>query len=173
MAPWLVMFAGWIIHVFADRKPNRRTGHRVVELLLLWLLVFQGAWAAFGGLGHISGTSAALAENIGYAPSMFQWEVGFGDIAIGVLGIGCAWRRHRDGWMTAAVVALAISFGGDAIGHIMQYVAHDNDAPANVWAIPGDIAQPLLAIILLIVYRSGAKKLAASSPADAAPVAGT
>ena len=98
---------------------------------------------------------------------MFEWEVGWGDIAIGVLGVGCAWRHFRDGWMTAAVVALAISFWGDAIGHIMQLVAHDNHAPDNVWAIPADIGGPLLALILLVLYRSGQRKARlAEAPAD-------
>ncbi len=77
--------------------------------------------------------------------------VGWADVAIGVLGIGCAWRR--DGWLTAAVVVLAICYWGDAIGHIMQYTVHDNTAPDNVWAIPSDIIGPLLAVVLLIAYR--------------------
>jgi hypothetical protein len=51
------------------------------------------------------------------------------------------------------VVALAISFGGDAVGHLMQLVVHDNRAPANVWSLPSDVLQPLLAIGLLVAYR--------------------
>ena len=113
-----------------------------------------GLLAAFG---HIGPGAADSAASIGYAPSMFQWEVGFADLALGVLGVASFWFRDR--WLTAGVVALAISYGGDAIGHIMQYVAHDNTAPNNVWAIPSDIAQPLLGIILLLLYRRGLGKL--------------
>ena len=81
---------------------------------------------------------------------MFQWNSGWADAAIGVLGIGCAWRR--DGWLTAAVVVLpsAISV---MPSHIMQLTVRDNTAPNNVWAIPSDIFGPLLAIGLLIAYR--------------------
>jgi hypothetical protein len=46
-----------------------------------------------------------------------------------------------------------VQYGGDAIGHIMEYVAHDNTAPSNVWAIPSDILQPIVAIVLLVIYR--------------------
>lgn len=152
---WITLILGWLIHVFADRHPDRRTRHRVIELALLWVLVGGGVWNLIGGLSHIGPYSDEVARQIGYTQSMFQWEVGWADIAVGVLGIGCAWRRLRGTWMTAAVVALAISFWGDAIGHIMQLVAHDNHAPSNVWAIPSDIVQPVLAIALLVAYRRG------------------
>lgn len=162
LTPYLICIIGWVIQVFLDRKPDRRTRHRVVELLLLWVLVFMGAWAIFGGVLHLSGQSSQLATEIGYAQSMFQWEVGWGDIALGVLGVGCAWRALRDNWMTAAVVVLVIAYGGDAIGHVMEYVAHNNTAPGNVWAIPSDIVQPLAAVILLIIYRLGERAKVAS-----------
>jgi hypothetical protein len=153
---WCTLILGFAVHVVVDRHPGRRTGPRVIELGLLWVLVAGGLWAIFGGLGHIGPSSASVADQIGYAPSMFQWEVGWGDIALGVLGVATAWRRLRGTWMTAAVVALAVSYGGDAIGHIMQLVAHDNRASANVWSIPSDIAQPILAVLLLMAYRRAA-----------------
>lgn len=148
---WVLILGGATIHVLVDRHRHRRTGGRVVELYLLWILAAGGAWAVFGGFGHIGPNSTEIAEQIGYDQSMFQWEVGWGDIALGVLGIGCIWKR--DSWLTAAVVALVIMYGGDAIGHIMQYVEHDNTEPNNVWAIPSDILQPVLAVVLFAAYR--------------------
>ncbi len=159
MISWVITVIGWIVHVLVDRSANRRTKHRVLELLLLWLLVVTGVFGMMGGIMHITGMSGQLAEQIGYAPSMFQWEVGMGDIALSVLLIGCAWKALRGTWMTAAVVVLAIQYGGDAIGHVMQYVAHDNTAPDNVWAIPSDFLQPIIAIVLLLVYRAGQRHL--------------
>lgn len=153
IAQWVIILLGFILHVLLDRHPDRRTGARAVELALLWMLVAGGAFAIIGGLGHIGPNSTDLAEQIGYEPSMFQWEVGWGDIAIGVLGVAVAWHRFRGTWLTAAVVALTLSYGGDAIGHLMQLVAHDNTEPSNVWSLPSDILQPLLAIVLLIAYR--------------------
>ena len=35
----------------------------------------------------------------------------------------------------------------------MQWVAHDNTDPDNVWAIPADIIAPVVSITLLIAYR--------------------
>ena len=149
--PWVITFVGWGTHVALDKSPDRRTPRRVVELLLLWLLVFGGIWALVAALGHLGPNSGEIAEGIGYAPSMFQWEVGWADAAIGVLGIGCIWMR--DQWLTAAVVTLSICYLGDAIGHVMQYTVHDNTATNNVWAIPSDILGPVLAIGLLITLR--------------------
>jgi hypothetical protein len=150
---WVILLIGFFIHWAIDRRRHGHRRGRPVELLFLWVMVFGGVYAILGGLGHISGASHRLAVNIGYTPSMFQWEVGWADIAIGVLGVGCAWRAMRGQWATAAVVALAFSYGGDAIGHIMTWNVHNNTAPDNVWAIPSDILQPALAIILLVLYR--------------------
>lgn len=151
---WVIILGGATIHLLVDRRRHGHREGRAGELYLLWVLVAGGVWAIYGGIGHISGLSGQLAESIGYEQSMFQWEVGWGDIAVGVLGVGCAWRKLRGYWMTAAVVALTLSYGGDAIGHLMSWVGNDNNtAPDNVWALPSDIVQPLLAIVLLLVYR--------------------
>jgi hypothetical protein len=153
---WGLIVVGAILHMLLDRKPNRRTPRRLVELGLLWILVAGGAWAILGGYAHIGPDSTETAEDIGYQQSFFQWEVGWGDIAVGVLGVMCIWRR--DSFMTAAVIALTLSYGGDAIGHIMQLVEHDNHEVNNVWAIPSDIVQPVAAVVLLIAYRMMAPK---------------
>ncbi len=155
---WVILLIGATIHVFLDRKANRRTARRVIELYLIWILAGGGVFAIYGGIAHISGMSDFIARNIGYRQSMFQWEVGWADLAFGVLGIGAIWKR--DSWLTAAVVAIAVGYGGDAIGHIMQYVAHNNLAPDNVWAIPSDILQPIVLVVLLILYRMKSKDAA-------------
>jgi hypothetical protein len=126
-------------------------------LAALWLLVGMGAFSLLSGFGHIGPTSDQTAASIGYAPSMFQWEIGWADIALGVLGVLCVRRVHRGRWTDATILALTISFFGDAIGHVMQLVAHANTAPNNVWAIPSDILVPLLsALFVHLARRHGA-----------------
>ncbi|MDO8308034.1 MAG: hypothetical protein Q7V58_06715 [Actinomycetota bacterium] len=155
---WITLLVGLAIHVLVDRHPNHRTGPRFIELALLWVMVWGGIYGLYGVLGHTGPMSAEVAESIGYAPSMFQWEVGFGDLALSVLGIMCL--RYRDRWLTAAVVAVAVSFGGDAIGHIME-MSDGNMAVNNVWAMPSDIAQAAAGIVLLVLYRRGLGRLPA------------
>jgi len=160
---WATLVVGFVLHVVLDRKPNRRTTRRVVELALLWVLAGGGAWSIFGGIGHLGPNSTDLAEEIGYEQSFFQWEVGFADVAIGVLGVMCIWLRNS--FMTAAVIALVILFGGDAIGHLMQWVANDNTDPDNIWALPSDVLASVLAVVLLVAYR----RLSGERLLDAAP----
>lgn len=147
----LTLVVGALVHTFVDRGENRRTRDRVVELWLLWFVAGAGVWGIIEGIAHLGPTSDQLAESIGYRQSFFQWEVGWADIAVGVLGVGSIWRR--DSWLTAAVVAFAILYWGDALGHVMQWVAHGNTAPSNVGAIPSDVLQPLVAVLLLVAYR--------------------
>ncbi len=153
---WVVFVVGLALNIVIDRNPARRTKPRVIELALLWVVVWFAVYGLVGVLGHLGPNSAEIAAEIGYAPSMFQWEVGFGDLTLSILGIVAFWFRDR--WLTAAVVAVAISFFGDAIGHIMEW-SGGNDAVNNVWAIPSDILQPLLGIALLLAYRRGRGRL--------------
>jgi hypothetical protein len=76
---WIVLLLGALIHTLVDQWPERRTAPRVVELFLLRLLGGGGLWNILAGLFHISPMSAQIAAGIGYAPSMFQWEVGWAE----------------------------------------------------------------------------------------------
>jgi hypothetical protein len=150
---WIVILGGFAVHVGLDRSPVRRTAGRVYELAALWLLVGMGAFNLWGGFGHTGPTSAAVATEIGYAPSMFQWEIGWADIALGVVAVLCVRRVNRDRWTDATLVALTVSFFGDGIGHIMQLTAHANMAPDNVWAIPTCFLVPILSILFVHLAR--------------------
>jgi len=150
-----VPLSGAIIHVLVDRKPKRRTSPRVVELFLVWILAGGGVMSILGGVGHIGPNSTDLAEDIGFEQSFFQWEVGWSDIALGTIGFLCIWKRGS--FMTAAVIVLLIQYGGDAIGHVMQWVEHDNTEPGNIYSIPSDTLLPIAAAILLYVHRRNEK----------------
>jgi len=156
-AQWIVLIGGFLIHLGLDRSAARRSRARVYELAALWLLVGGGAFNILGGLDHIGPFSEQSAVSIGFAPSMFQWEVGWADIAVGVLGVGCARRTNRGGWTTATLVALTISFFGDGIGHVMQLLVHGNTAPNNLWAIPADFLVPALSILFVLLWRRHAE----------------
>ena len=97
--------------------PHARTGRRIVEPLLLWVLVFGGLWALLAALGHLGPNS--IGDSRGHRLRAFDVPVGgLGRRGDRGSGIGTAWRR--DGWLTAAVVVLAICYWGDAIGHVTR-----------------------------------------------------
>lgn len=112
--------------------------------------LFFAAFALIGAAVHLLGYSNG--------DGGFQTEVGFADLAVGVLGVLCF--RFRDGFLLAAVIAVSICYLGDAYGHIHQAAIHDNHAPDNtglvLWA---DFIQPLVAIGLYALrWRTGSRE---------------
>lgn len=138
----------------AHRQPRPRNAGRTLEIFLIWwMVVAVGVAAIFGAMFHFF-DGPDTAREIGYTngDGGFQTEVGFADLAIGVLGVLCA--RFRDGFLLAAVIAVSIAYLGDAYGHLHQAAIHDNHAPDNtglvLWA---DFIAPLVAIGLYAASR--------------------
>jgi uncharacterized protein DUF6790 len=150
---WIVLIVGFLIHLSFDRSPARRTRARVYELASLWLLVGVGVGNILAGYGHIGPNSDQTAIDIGFTQSMFQWEIGWADIALGVLGVLCARKAHRGQWTNATLTALTVSFFGDGIGHVIEWLGHGNLAPDNVWAIPTCFLVPTLSALFVYLAR--------------------
>lgn len=140
-----------LVHYFIDRHERRRTGGRALELFFYWQMGLGGALALLAGLGHVVPGHEEIADQIGFAQSPFQWEVGFADMAVGVLLLLATWKRGD--FIIPALTAFAILYIGDGIGHIIEWVENDNTEPYNVYVIPTDIAQPILLIIFYVLLR--------------------
>jgi hypothetical protein len=147
-----IALIGAAIHLHRDSRP--RSTARTLEIFLVWwMVVAVGVAAVFGSMFHFF-DGPDTAREIGYTngDGGFQTEVGFADLAIGVLGILCA--RFRDGFLLAAVIAVSICYFGDAYGHLHQAAIHDNHDPDNtglvLWA---DFIAPLVAIGLYVASR--------------------
>ncbi|MGN6215545.1 MAG: DUF6790 family protein [Solirubrobacterales bacterium] len=156
-----VALIGASIHLHRDTRP--RSGARTLEIFLVWwMVVAVGVSAIFGSMFHLF-DGPHTAREIGYTngDGGFQTEVGFADLAIGVLGVLC-WR-FRDGFLLAAIVAVSISYLGDAYGHLHQEAAHDNHDPDNtgllLWS---DFIVPLIAIALYTARQRAAMIVARS-----------
>ncbi len=105
------------VHIYRDDQP--RTGGRVAEILLIWLLVIN---TGIGGLYAFSGHLFAadeVAASIGWpAGNPFQTEVAVANLAIGTLGILSYWIRGNV-W-TAAVIVTSIWLLGAAAIHLSE-----------------------------------------------------
>jgi hypothetical protein len=119
--------------------------------LLSFLVISVGIASLIGFVGHVF-FADSVAANIGWAAgSPFQQEVGFANLAIGILGITCIWLRGN--YWIATVVAATIFLWGAAYGHIMDIIVHANYAPGNAGgALYNDILVPLILIVLLVAY---------------------
>ncbi len=135
------------LHIYRDKQP--RTGKRMAEIVLLWLLVINtGFGVIWAFIGHMFAADE-VAASIGWpAGNPFQTEVAVANLAIGTLGILCYW--FRDNFRTAAVIATSVWLLGAAAIHVREIVATGNYNPGNAGLIfYMDIIGPLLLIVLL------------------------
>lgn len=146
-----IALLGAAVHIHREKPQSRARGLEIV--LVWWMVVAVGIAAIFGAMFHFF-DGPDTAREIGYTngDGGFQTEVGFADLAIGVLGVLCA--RFRDGFLLAAIIAVSICYLGDAYGHLHQAAIHDNHAPDNtglvLWA---DFIAPVVAIGLYLASR--------------------
>jgi hypothetical protein len=139
-----------VVHIALDR--DARTRERRLELFLLYLL---GIGAGANGIGGFSGhlfASDQVAEAIGWpAGNPFQLEVGFANLAIGILGVIAIHRR--DGLREATVIAATVFSVGATIVHGMDILETGNLAPGNTVQNVGNLLRPALLIAFLAASR--------------------
>jgi hypothetical protein len=102
------------MYLLIDKQP--RTRHRVIGVFLLSFLVISlGIASLIGFVGHVF-FADSVATNIGWATgSQFQLEVGFANLAIGILGITCIWLRGNY-WVATVIAATIFLWGGQPSG---------------------------------------------------------
>lgn len=132
-------------HMLLDKQS--RTPARRIEIFMIYLFAISLGAAGIGGaFGHLF-LSDQVAEGIGWAAgSPFQLEMGYANLAIGVLGLMAISRR--DGFRTAAIVTTAIIGFGATIVHLQDIVAHGNLAPGNTIQNISNLLDPVLLIAL-------------------------
>ncbi len=141
-----------VVHLYRDKEP--RTGARIVQIFLLWILVIDiGIGLVFGFIGHTV-FADRTAASIGWpAGNPFQTEVAIANLAFGTLGILCYWFRGQ--FWTATVIGASVWLLGDAVGHIYQIIVAQNYAPNNAGAALffQTIGVPLILNALLVYHR--------------------
>jgi 4-amino-4-deoxy-L-arabinose transferase-like glycosyltransferase len=137
-------------HVVLDKSSRSR--ERKLETFLLYLLGIGVAGSGIGGFfGHFF-ISDPVAESIGWPTgNPFQLEVGFANLAIGILGIIAMGRR--DGFREATVIAVTVFGVGATIVHITDIIETGNLAPGNTVQNVGNLLKPALLIGFLAASR--------------------
>jgi len=147
----LVLFA-MVVHVFLMKQ---RSAKKIIEVILLYLLVFSvGFGALISGFMHVF-NGPATAKMIGWpAGSPFQYEVGVADIALGLVAFLCLF--FRGSFWLAAIIANGVFLFGCMLGHVRSLMASGNLAAYNIGPniIIADLIMPLLLIGLYFVYQS-------------------
>jgi hypothetical protein len=139
------------LHLWLGKRPV--SGRRLVEVVLLYLLVFYaGVGGLMGFLGHTF-KPQEIARQIGWLSNPFQSEVAMANLAFGVLGLMCIWQRQ--GFRTATGIGFAIFLLGCASVHLQDMTRHGNLAPYNAGPVLwfNDLAIPVVVLLLLLVRR--------------------
>jgi hypothetical protein len=125
---------------------------RQLEVYLVYLF---GLGVAANGLSGFFGhffISDVVAESIGWpGGSPFQLEIGFANLALGVLGIIAMGRR--DGFREATVTAVSFFGVGATIVHVMDIVQTGNLAPGNTLQNASNLLKPALLVGFLVASR--------------------
>ncbi len=89
-----------------------------------------------------------VAESIGWETgSPFQLEMGFANLALGLLGLIAA--NRRDGFRLAAVLAVTVIGVGATSVHLVDLSTNGNHAAGNTIQNIGNLLDPLLLVTLL------------------------
>lgn len=143
-----VLFA--TLHVQLDTGAKGRLWKSEVYLIYLFMLGVAASGLS-GFFGHVF-TPDAVAESIGWPKgSPFQQEMGFANLALGVLGLVAAGRR--DGFREATVIAVAVVGVGATVVHVNDIVQEGNLAAGNSLQNVGNLLRPALLIAALILSR--------------------
>lgn len=163
----LTSIAGWQVYVWTLaiilptaihlRVARHRDRSRGSEVVLMYVLGVSGAIGMFNVVMHTV-FADDVAASIGWpAGNPFQTEVGFANLAIGIVGFACFWRY--DFWLPA-VTAKSVFAWGAGLTHAIDIVetgnlASNNAGPILVW----DFLLPVVMIALYVLARPARDRL--------------
>lgn len=157
LSMYVFSLLGPLIHWLRLDK-NQRSQAKVIELLLLYQLVFSvGATSllAFIGLTFIP---EYVASYSGWPTCPFQQELGNVNLAFGILGFMCTWWRGSF-WL-ATVLGFSIWIFADGIHHVWDILMNQNYAPGSIGvSLITDLIVPVVLIFLITYYSKNIRSV--------------
>lgn len=143
---------GFFIHLFFLKKEERTQG-KIIELLLLYQIVFSLGLTSLLAFAGLSIMPDYIATYTGWPSCPFEQQLANVNLAFGVLGILCIW--FRDGFWSATILGFSIWILSDGIHHALDSYINGNYEPGNI-GVPliTDFAIPIILLILLVMYRN-------------------
>lgn len=128
--------------------PEKRTRRQVIDLLLLYQLVFSVGMTCLLAFIGLTFMADYVAEYSGWVPCPFQQELGNVNLSFGILGLLCIWLRNH--FWTATVLGFSIWIFSDGIHHIFDIIYNENYAPGSIGvSLITDLVVPPILIALL------------------------
>ena len=146
----LMGIIGFFIHLFVSKEP--RTPFRIVELFLLYQLIFSVGLSSFLAFFGLAFMTQFVADYTNWPACPFEKQLANVNLGYGVLGILCIW--YRGTFWLATIIGLSIWLVGDGIGHLADLYYNHNTSWGNI-GLPlyTDIIVPVLLVILYAIYH--------------------
>jgi hypothetical protein len=144
---------GWIVgFVVAFMTSSMKDLASAATTFLMWhLIVTVGLTGLLSSYMHIF-KGDRIAKSIGWAPgSLFQVELGYCCLGMGLLGVLCYWFRG-DFWL-ATIIFTTIFLLGAALVHIKEMVHYKNFKAGNAITIIPDFLIPITLFILWFIAK--------------------
>lgn len=152
----LMGIIGFFIHLFVSKQP--KTPLRIVELFLLYQLVFSVGFSSFLAFFGLAFMTQFVADYTNWPSCPFELLLANVNLGYGVLGILCIW--YRGTFWLATIIGSSIWLIGDGIVHLVDLYLNNNTSPGNIgMPLYTDIIVPVVLIILYAIYhRLGLKE---------------
>jgi len=151
---FLIYYAiGWIVGLvvaFATGSA-KEVASAAQTFLLCHLTVTIGLTGIMGAYGHIF-MGDRVARNIGWpAGSMFQVELGYCCLGLGLLGVICFW--YRGSFWLATIIFTTVFMTGAGLVHVKEMVKKANFSPGNTITTIPDFLIPATLLILWFLAK--------------------
>ncbi len=147
---YLLGVAAFFIHLY-KLNPESRTKKKVIELALLYQLVFFVGITSFLSFFALTFMEESIAAYTEWPSCPYMQELGNVNLAFGVLCMIAIWLRKS--FWTAIVIGFAIWILGDAIHHQWDAYTRNHFSHGNVGALfYTDLIIPLLLLVNLWFY---------------------
>lgn len=147
---YLLGALGFILHVFRLPK-DERTKARIVELFLLYQLVFAVGLTSFLSFFGLTFLDDIVANYTDWPKCPYEQELANVNLAYGVLGILAIWLRKL--FWVAIVIGFTIWIFGDAIHHFHNaYFNHIHSLGNEGGLVYTDLFVPIILCVTLYFY---------------------
>lgn len=152
LSMYVLSILGFLVHLMTVEK-EKRTKARVLELLLLYQIVFSLGMTSFLAFVGLSLLPEYIAQYMNWPACPFQQELANVNLAFAVLGIMSIWYRG-DFWL-ATIWGFSIWILADGIHHVFELVVVHNHSPGNLGVnLITDFVVPIILLIILYFYRN-------------------
>ncbi|MBN9377183.1 MAG: hypothetical protein BGO14_04620 [Chlamydiales bacterium 38-26] len=147
---YVIGILGSLIHIYC-LSPSQRTKPRVIEILLLYQIVFSLGLTSLMAFFGLTFLADYIAQLTGWPACPFEQQLANVNLGYAVLGLlSIAYRGY---FWAATVIGFSVWIIADGIHHLHHAIIHQNLTPGNI-GVPlwTDFIVPFILLILLYLY---------------------